>query len=166
MTTPVYPSVLPCFNATPYSLTPKSGTLQSEMESGQSRLRRIRRDYPTTISAETILTRAQAALFWGFWDYKANLGETAVYIPLLAEDGVVEARLVKMLPDPTEENLGGSLVKIAVKLLLVRMARLSADLYEYYLDGGSIEEMESLAALTNPLATLVNVTLPQEMGYV
>ena len=130
------------------------------------RFRRLRRDYPTTISAETTLTRVQAALFWGFWDYEANLGETAVYIPLLAEDGVVEARLVKILPDPTEENMGGNFVKITVKMLLVRMARLSADLYEYYLAGGSIEEIESLAALTNPLETLVNVTIPQELGYV
>ena len=166
MTAPVYPSVLPCFNTTPYSLTPKSGTLQSEMESGQSRLRRIRRGYPTIIGAETTLTRAQAALFWGFWDYEANLGETAVYMPLLAEDGVVEARLVKILPDPTEENLGGNLVKIAVKMLLVRVERLSADLYEYHRGGGSIEEIESLVALTNPLETLVNVTIPQEIGYV
>ena len=166
MTTPVYPSVLPCFNASPYSVAPKSGTLQSEMESGQMRFRRVRRDYPTTISAETTLTRAQAALFWGFWDYGANLGATAVYIPLLAEDGVVDARLVKILPDPTEENLAGNLVKIAVKLLLVRVARLSADLYEYYLAGGSIEELETMAAYGNPLATLVNMTMPQEIGYV
>ena len=166
MTTPVYPASLPCFNTNQYSLTPKSGTLQSEMEPGQSRFRRIRRDYPTTISAETTLTRAQAALFWGFWDYEANLGETAVYIPLLAEDGVIDARLVRILPDPSEENVGGDLVKISLKMLLVRMARLSADLYEYYLAGGSIGEIDPLAALTNPLETLVNVTIPQELGYV
>lgn len=164
MTTPVYPVALPCFNANPYSLTPKSGTLQSEMESGQSRFRRIRRDYPTTISAETTLTRAQAALFWGFWDYEANLGETAVYIPLLAEDGVIDARLVRILPDPTEENIGGDSVKITVKMLLVRSGRLPAEIYEYYQSGGSVEIIEAQVALFyNPLAAVTNTTIPGEI---
>ena len=165
MTTPVYPSVLPCFNTNPYSLTPKSGTLQSEMESGQSRFRRIRRDYPTTISAETTITRAQAALFWGFWDYEANLGETAVYIPLLAEDGVIDARLVRILPDPSEENIGGDLVKISLKMLLVQSCRLSAETYEYYQSGGSIEIIEAQASLFyNPLLTVTNTTIPWEIN--
>ena len=165
MTTPVYPASLPCFNANPYSLTPKSGTLQSEMESGQSRFRRLRRDYPATISAETTLTRAQAALFWGFWDYEANLGETAVYIPLLAEDGMIDARLVRILPDPSEENIGGDLVKISLKMLLVQSARLSADTYEYYQSGGSVEIIEAQAALFyNPLAAVTNTTIPGEIN--
>lgn len=165
MTTPVYPASLPCFNANPYSLTPKSGTLQSEMESGQSRFRRIRRNYPTTISAETTLTRAQAALFFGFWDYEANLGETAVYIPLLAEDGAIDARLVRILPDPSEENVGGDLVKITVKMLMVQSGRLSADVYEYHQSVGSVELIEAQAALFyNPLATVTNTTIPGEIN--
>jgi hypothetical protein len=164
MPVPMYPSVLPCFNANPYSIAPKSGTLQSEMESGQTRARRVRRDYATTISAEATMTRTEAALFWGFWDYEANLGDTAVYIPLLAEDGVIDQRLVRIVPDPKEEVIGGDLVKITLSLLLIQSGRLTADLYEYYLTGGSVELIESQAALFyNPLATVTNITIPGEI---
>jgi hypothetical protein len=135
------------------------------MESGQTRARRVRRDYATTISAEATMTRSQAALFWGFWDYEANLGETAVYMPLLAEDGVIDQRLVRIVPDPKEEVIGGALVKITLSLLLIQPGRLTEDTYEYYLDGGSVDIIESQAALFyDPLATVANTTIPGEIN--
>ena len=166
MTAPVYPTALPCFNATPYRIAPKSNTLKSDMESGQTRMRRMVRNYPVTIEVEAIMTRAQAALFWGFWNYDAQLGATAVYIPLLAEDGTLDARLVRIIPDPKAESLGGNLIRITLSLLTLQSNGLNQEAYQLCSTGGSIDTLEFLAACGNPLATLVNATMPQELGYV
>ena len=60
--------------------------------------------------------------------------------------------------------LGGDLVKISLKMLLVQSSRLSAEVYEYYQSGGGVEIIEAQAALFyNPLAAVTNTTIPGEI---
>ena len=162
MTAPVYPSSLPCWHTTPQTIQPKSGVIQSEMESGAVRIRRTRTMLSSIIQAETLMGLDQLVLFDAFWQFDALCGEQPVLMPLMGVDGVVADRIVRMLPDPSYEPQSGTLYKVTLKLMTVVHTGYSADAYQYLAkDGGNVVNLEYTSTLfSNPLHNFIESTLP------
>lgn len=129
MTAPIYPSSLPCWHTTPQTIQPKSGAIQSEMESGAVRIRRTRTAISSVLSVETTMSRTQAALFFGFYEFDALCGEQPVSIPVLGLDGVSKSRLVRILPDPQHEAISGDMVKVSARLVSLESTGLTEVVY-------------------------------------
>lgn len=93
-----WPADLPVWHTDGYGIQPQDPNVRTQMDSGARRVRRRFIRVPTDITASTVLTEAEFAVFEAWWENQAFAGSAWVLLPLTNGRGtnVVQSRFTKM----------------------------------------------------------------------
>jgi len=103
-----WPTTLPSPSVSGYRLKSQSAVVRTDMEIGAPRVRRVSNEKRYRISPSWVLTAAQHAAFWEFFDSStgANAGASWFSVSLLVDGTALETVDARFVGEPDSSHIG------------------------------------------------------------
>jgi hypothetical protein len=149
---PVYPSILPCFNAENYSYGQANTITRTEFASGRTRHRRRFKDVPVTFELSVTMTTAELGV-WESWRYN-ELQDIGWFTATLKTGNGVEPWDVRLISkDSRPKYKGGGLWELSYTAEARQQRYMPAGDLADFIEAGSLTFGDQTAAAVASIST-------------
>ncbi len=115
MPIPTWPAELPEPIITDFGVEGSLPVVRTPMESGRGRAHRVTNTIMRNVSFSIVLTVAQAAIFWEFFNDEANAGADWFYMSIDTANSV-DSHLCRFISHPSMKKIKADLYMVSVQL--------------------------------------------------
>ena len=138
MSNPQYPSVLPCFEATPYNYSQINTIQRTQFASGRTRARRRFAVAPVTFSISAKMTTVELGI-WESWRYH-TLKDVGWFDAQLITGNDMESWTVRLISnDQKPERLGGDMWQVNYEVEAVQQKYMPQTDMEQFIEAGDAD---------------------------